>query len=59
MYSQIVSDVLDVLLDVSDVPEVELQVHNDYISCAELGIIVYMYVIKCLSLIHKHKHPIV
>ena len=42
MYSQIVSDVLDVLLDVSDVPEVELQVHNDYISCAELGVIANM-----------------
>ena len=48
-----------VSVDVSDVSEVEIQVHNDYISCAELGIIVYMYVIKCLSLIHKHKHPIV
>ena len=46
-------------VDVSDVSEVEIQVHNDYISCAELGVITYMYVIKCLSLIQKQKQPIV
>ena len=37
--AQIVSDVS---VDVSDVSEVEIQVHNDYISCAELGVIAYM-----------------
>ena len=32
----------DVSVNVSDVSEVEIQVHNDYISCAELGVIAYM-----------------